>query len=375
MGRSVRVLVVFGTRPEAIKMAPVVRALDEDPAFEVCVLSTAQHREMLDQAVEIFGLHIDRDLDAMRERQSLEGLTARIVSAATPVIAEVAPDVVLVHGDTTTSFAAALASFYQRVPVGHVEAGLRTGHRYAPFPEEMNRRLVSTLATWHYAPTERNRDALVAEGVDPASIRVTGNTVVDALLQTVDRAYRFSSPGLSSVDFDGARVIGVTCHRRESLGAPMERMLRAVRDTVATHEETEAVFPVHRNPAVRETAFRVLSGHPRIRLVEPLDYRDFSNMMARCSFMLTDSGGVQEEAPALDVPVVVLRDVTERPEAVEAGCAVLAGTSYEGVREACEALLDDPLLYARMAAAPDPYGDGHAAERIRAALRESFDLI
>lgn len=375
MGRPVRVLVVFGTRPEVVKMAPVVRALDADPAFKVHVLSTAQHREMLDQAVEVFGLHIDRDLDAMRERQTLEGLTARIVSAATPAIAEFAPDAVLVHGDTTTSFATALAAFYQRVPIGHVEAGLRTGHRYAPFPEEMNRRLVSTLATWHYAPTERNRDALVAEGVDSANIRVTGNTVVDALLQTVDPTYQFSSPDLSSVDFDGARVIGITCHRRESLGAPMERMLRAVRDTVDAHENTEAVFPVHRNPAVRETAFRMLGGHPRIHLIEPLDYRDFSNMMARCSFMLTDSGGVQEEAPALDVPVVVLRDVTERPEAMEAGCAVLAGTSYEGVREACEALLDDPLLYARMAAAPDPYGDGHAAIRIRAALRESFDLV
>lgn len=367
-----KVLVAFGTRPEAVKMAPVVRALEEDGSIETTVLATAQHREMLDQAVGTFGLRIDCDLDLMRDRQTLEGLTARILTTATPVLERSAPDAVLVHGDTTTAFALALAAFYLRIPVGHVEAGLRSGMRYSPFPEEMNRRLISSLASWHYAPTAGNRANLLAEGVDPANVWVTGNTVIDALLDTVDPAYRFSNDELSAVDFAGRRVIGLTCHRRENLGAPMERMFAAVRDAVDAHPDVEAVYPVHRNPAVQAVASRVLGGHPRIHLVEPLDYADFSNFMACCSLMLTDSGGVQEEAPALDVPVVVLRDGTERPEAVEAGCALLAGTTYEGVRASCEALLDDPALYARMAAAPDPYGDGHAAERIRAALVEAL---
>lgn len=369
MEEPVRALVAFGTRPEAVKMAPVVRALGADPAFDVRVLSTAQHREMLDQVTRLFGLRVDYDLDAMRERQALPGLTARILEGAADVLGGAPPDVVLVHGDTTTTFAVALAAFYAQVPVGHVEAGLRSHRRWEPFPEEMNRRLVSTIATWHYAPTERNRANLGAEARD---VWVTGNTVIDALLSVVGPAYRFHAPELGRVDFAGRRVIGLTCHRRENLGAPLARMLAAVRDEAAARDDVEVVFPVHRNPAVREVAERELGGAPRVHLVEPLDYGDFSNLMARCSLMLTDSGGVQEEAPALDVPVIVLRDVTERPEAVEAGCALLAGTTYEGVRRSLGALLDDAALYARMAAAPDPYGDGHAAERIRAALRETF---
>ena len=372
MARKKKVLVAFGTRPEAVKMAPVLQALKANGAFEVDVLATAQHREMLDQMVDVFGLHIDYDLNIMRDRQTLDGLTARILSEATPVLERLAPDAVLVHGDTTTAFALALASFYQQIPVGHVEAGLRSGNRYSPFPEEMNRRLISDLATWHYAPTEGNRANLMAEGVNPADIKVTGNTVIDALLQVVNPAYRFENEALTDVDFDGRRVIGLTCHRRENLGAPMERMFKAVRDTVDAHPDTEAVYPVHRNPVVQVAAERVLGRHPRIHLVDPLDYADFSNFMARCSLMLTDSGGVQEEAPALDVPVLVLRDTTERPEALEAGCAAMVGTTYEGVRASCEALLGDPVFYARMAAAPDPYGDGHAAERIRTALVEAL---
>ena len=254
--------------------------------------------------------------------------------------------------------------------MGHVEAGLRSGNRYSPFPEEMNRRLISSLSTWHYAPTEGNRANLLAQGVDPDSIRVTGNTVIDALLETVSSSYRFEEPAL---DFDGLRVLGLTCHRRENLGEPMERMFAAVRDTADAHADVRVVYPVHKNPAVRAIAERALGGHPRITLVEPLGYADFSNFMARCAFMLTDSGGVQEEAPALDVPVLVLRDDTERPEALEAGCAALVGTTYEGVRASCEALLGDAALYARMAAAPDPYGDGHAAERICSALHDALD--
>lgn len=324
MKRRKSVLIAFGTRPEAVKIAPVLNALEADKAFEVEALSTAQHREMLDQTAAAFDLRIDHDLNLMRDRQTLDGLTARILTSATPVLELAAPDAVLVHGDTTTALALALASFYRQIPVGHVEAGLRSGNRYSPFPEEMNRRLISSLSTWHYAPTEGNRANLLAQGVDPDSIRVTGNTVIDALLETVSSSYRFEEPALEAVDFDGLRVLGLTCHRRENLG-------------------------------------------------EPLGYADFSNFMARCAFMLTDSGGVQEEAPALDVPVLVLRDDTERPEALEAGCAALVGTTYEGVRASCEALLGDAALYARMAVAPDPYGDGHAAERICSALHDALD--
>lgn len=372
MEEAASILVAFGTRPEAVKMAPVVHALGADPAFNVRVLSTAQHREMLDQATSLLGLGVDYDLDTMRAGQSLPALTSRILEGAASVLDEATPDLVLVHGDTATALAVALAAFYAQIPVGHVEAGLRSHQRFEPFPEEMNRRLVSQLATCHYAPTERNRTNLVAEGADARDVWVTGNTVIDALLSVVDPAYRFRAPELGQVDFAGRRVVGLTCHRRENLGAPLARVLAAVRDEVAGRDDVEVVFPLHRNPAVREAARRELGGAPRVHLVEPLDYRDFSNLMARCRLMLTDSGGVQEEAPALDVPVIVLRDVTERPEAVEAGCALLAGTTYEGVRGSLAALLDDPVLYARMAAAPDPYGDGHAAERIRAALREAL---
>ena len=373
MKRRKSVLIAFGTRPEAVKMAPVLNALEADKAFEVEALSTAQHREMLDQTAAAFDLRIDHDLNLMRDRQTLDGLTARILTVATPVLELAAPDAVLVHGDTTTALALALASFYRQIPVGHVEAGLRSGNRYSPFPEEMNRRLISSLSTWHYAPTEGNRANLLAQGVDPDSIRVTGNTVIDALLETVSSSYRFEEPALEAVDFDGLRVLGLTCHRRENLGEPMERMFAAVRDTADAHADVRVVYPVHENPAVRAIAERALGGHPRITLVEPLGYADFSNFMARCAFMLTDSGGVQEEAPALDVPVLVLRDDTERPEALEAGCAALVGTTYEGVRASCEALLGDAALYARMAAAPDPYGDGHAAERICSALHDALD--
>lgn len=297
MTRRTKVLVAFGTRPEAVKMAPVLRALEADEAFDVEVLATAQHREMLDQVVDLFDLRVDHDLDIMRASQTLDELTGRILAAAGPVLERTAPDAVLVHGDTTTAFALALASFYRQIPVGHVEAGLRSGDRYAPFPEEMNRRLVSNLATWHYAPTEGNRAHLLAEGVDPARIRVTGNTVIDALLETVDPAYRFANPALRDAAFGEARVIGLTCHRRENLGAPMERIFEAVRDTVEAFPDVQMVYPVHRNPLVQEAAARILGGHPRIRLIDPLDYADFSNFMARCCFMLTDSGGVQEEAP------------------------------------------------------------------------------
>ncbi len=372
MEEPVRALVAFGTRPEAVKMAPVVRALGADPAFDVRVLSTAQHREMLDQVTRLFGLRVDYDLDAMRERQALPGLTARILEGAADVL-----------GGAPPTSCSCTATPPRRSP-----------WRWPPstprFPS----------ATWRQAalapplgalprgdePSPRLDDRHLALRPPPSATAPTSSPRAPRRATYGSRGTRSSTrccpwwaglplpraPELGRVDFAGRRVIGLTCHRRENLGAPLARMLAAVRDEAAARDDVEVVFPVHRNPAVREVAERELGGAPRVHLVEPLDYGDFSNLMARCSLMLTDSGGVQEEAPALDVPVIVLRDVTERPEAVEAGCALLAGTTYEGVRRSLGALLDDAALYARMAAAPDPYGDGHAAERIRAALRETF---
>ena len=373
MEEPVRALVAFGTRPEAVKMAPVVRALGADPAFDVRVLSTAQHREMLDQVTRLFGLRVDYDLDAMRGRQALPGLTARILEGAADVLGGAPPDVVLVHGDTTTTFAVALAAFYAQVPVGHVEAGLRSHRRWEPFPEEMNRRLVSTIATWHYAPTERNRANLVAEGAEARDVWVTGNTVIDALLSVVGPAYRFHAPELGRVDFAGRRVIGLTCHRRENLEAPLARMLAAVRDEATVRDDVEVVFPVHRNPAVREVAERELGGAPRVHLVEPLDYGDFSNLMARCSLMLTDSGGVQEEAPSLGKPVLVMRDTTERPEGIAAGTLKLVGTDEENIYRNFCLLLEDQNAYAAMAEASNPYGDGYASRRIADILEQELE--
>ncbi len=371
---TLRVLVAFGTRPEAIKMAPIVQAMKHDAAFDVQVLSTAQHQEMLDQVVSLFHLSIDYDLDAMRNRQTLADLTARLLSTVPSVLAQAQPDIVLVHGDTATAFTVALAGFYAQIPVGHIEAGLRSYERYSPFPEEMNRKLISDLATFHFAPTSSNLANLLAEGVAANDIWVTGNTVIDALLSVVSPLHRFTSPELAALDFKCKRIVGLTCHRRENLGKPMEHIFAAIRDVVDNRDNVEVVYPVHKNPVVYEIANQVLGGHPRIHLVEPLDYCDFSNFIARCTLMLSDSGGVQEEAPALNVPVLVLRDTTERPEALEAGCVALAGTSYEDVYAAFSSLLDNDDAYYKMASAPDPYGDGHASSRICAALRLVFDL-
>ncbi|KYH33620.1 non-hydrolyzing UDP-N-acetylglucosamine 2-epimerase [Neomoorella mulderi] len=370
-----KVLTVFGTRPEAIKMAPVVKELNRYPEEFTCqVAVTAQHREMLDQVLHLFQIQPDYDLDIMRPRQTLEEVTTRALNGLAGVLKTSRPDVVLVHGDTTTTFVAALAAFYQQISVGHVEAGLRTGDRYAPFPEEMNRRLAGALADIHFAPTATARDNLLREGIPAEHIYVTGNTVIDALKATVRPGYCFSDPRLQELDFQKWRVILVTAHRRENWGEPMREIFTALRDLVKRYEDTVVVFPVHYNPRVRELAGEILGNRERIYLIEPLDYEPFVNLMARSYLVLTDSGGLQEEAPALGKPVLVLREVTERPEAVAAGTVRLVGTGYQEILAAAGELLEDREIYLRMAHAVNPYGDGQASRRIRGALRHYFGL-
>jgi UDP-N-acetylglucosamine 2-epimerase (non-hydrolysing) len=365
----IRVLSVLGTRPEAIKLAPVVRALAARPGeFESLVCSTGQHREMLDQVFETFGLAPDRELALMRDSQRPSELTARILQTLPSVLHELRPDLVLVQGDTMTAFAAAFCAHLERIAVGHVEAGLRTGDRFNPFPEEMNRRLVTPIARIHFAPTGPARDALLAEGVDPSTIHLTGNTAIDALQLTLRADYRFCDSRLAALD-PSRRLVLVTTHRRESFGAPLQSICRALRELTLAREDCDFVLPMHPNPIVRETLRATLAGLPRMHLIEPVEYREFCHLMARAHLILTDSGGIQEEAPALDVPVLVMRETTERPEGVRAGCAVLVGTGSRIVDAALE-LLDDRAVYRRMALAPNPYGDGKAALRIADAISE-----
>ncbi len=355
-------LVIFGTRPEAIKLAPVVRELRRrtPPGGHVRICVTGQHRQMLDQVLRIFEIEPDVDLDLMRPNQSLPDLTARALTAVADVLADDRPDAVLVQGDTTTAMAAALAAFYAQVPVGHVEAGLRTGDRYSPFPEEINRRVISTLATWHFAPTRRAAEALLKENVDPASVFVTGNTVIDALLQIMEatEAPRFPFPTA------GRRLVLVTAHRREHFGAPMAEAFEALRRLVERNPGIELAYPVHLNPNVQEPARRILGGQPRIHLLPPMDYVEFVHLMARATLILTDSGGIQEEAPALGKPVLVMRRETERPEAIEAGTARLVGTDLWTIVHEAERVLHDEAAYAAMAQAVNPFGDGTAARQI-----------
>lgn len=362
------VMVVFGTRPEAIKMAPVVRALRARPGIRTLVAVTAQHRQMLDQVLQLFDIVPDVDLDLMRANQGLPDLFSRILTGMSEVISRRKPDLVLVHGDTTTTLGAALAAFYARVPVGHVEAGLRTGNMDAPWPEEMNRRLVTPLAQLHFAPTVRARDNLRAEGVEGARIHVTGNTVVDALLQALAR---LDADRALSADVDAKlppfdqrrRVVLVTGHRRESFGEGFENICRAL-GRISGLDGVEIVYPVHLNPNVQEPVLRWLSNLPNVHLVKPLDYLPFVQLMRRASIILTDSGGIQEEAPTLGKPVLVMRSISERPEAVEAGATRLVGTDPDTIYEAARQLLQSPDLYAAMASARNPYGDGAAAHRI-----------
>jgi UDP-N-acetylglucosamine 2-epimerase (non-hydrolysing) len=365
------VLSVFGTRPEAIKMAPLVKLLQKTPGVKGLVCLTAQHRQMLDQVMERFAIQADYDLNLMRPGQTLTEITARVLEGMDGVLKECQPDVVLVHGDTTTSMAAAMAAFYRKIPVGHVEAGLRTYDKYSPFPEEMNRNITGRIATLHFAPTEENRENLYNENIRE-HVYVTGNTVIDALMAMVRRDYIFQEKALQDIDFSAGRVVLLTAHRRENLGMPLENICRAVKRIVETLPDVQVVYPVHMNPAVGEPVRALLGNVERMHLMPPIDVEDMHNLIGRCSLVMTDSGGLQEEAPALGKPVVVLRTETERPEVVTAGKAVLAGVQEDDIVQAVMTLLTDECAYQRMAQAIHPYGDGHASEKIVHALLNWF---
>ncbi|GED82526.1 non-hydrolyzing UDP-N-acetylglucosamine 2-epimerase [Latilactobacillus curvatus] len=367
---KIKVMTVFGTRPEAIKMAPLVLALKERAdEFEAVTVVTAQHRQMLDQVLEIFKIKPDYDLDVMKQRQTLSEITSNVLMNLDKVIATEKPDIVLVHGDTTTTFAASISAFYNQTAIGHVEAGLRTWDKYSPFPEEMNRQLTDVLSDLYFAPTSQSEANLLQENHPQKAIYITGNTAIDALKQTVQSDYNHSI--LDVVDAD-KRMILVTMHRRENQGEPMKRVFKVMRQVVETHDDVEIVYPVHLNPVVQEAAQDILGNHPRIHLIDPLDVVDFHNLAARSFFIMSDSGGVQEEAPSLGKPVLVLRDTTERPEGVEAGTLKLVGTQPEQVHDAMVELLDDQAVYDAMAHAKNPYGDGQASQRILDAIAYHF---
>jgi len=370
---SAKVLVVFGTRPEAIKMAPVIRCLREHRAgFDVVVGVTAQHREMLDQVLDLFGITPDHDLGIMRHGQTLDQILARAVTGLSELVRDVMPDVLLVQGDTATTLAGALAGFYEHIPVGHVEAGLRSDDKYRPFPEEVNRRLTTHVASLHFAPTQTAADRLAEEGVVPEDIWVTGNTVVDALLETAGMPFEFTDQALRSVLSSPGRVVTLTAHRRENWGEPMRRICRAALEVLRGFEDVHVVFPVHRNPVVRRDVESVLGGHERAHLVEPLEYLPFVKLLQSSTLVMSDSGGIQEEAPSLDLPVLCLRDTTERPEAIETGAVRLVGTDEQVIAGAVAELLTDSESYRRMAAATNPFGDGRAATRIADVLAERW---
>ena len=367
----IRVMSIFGTRPEAIKMAPLVKTLAGREGIESLCCVTAQHREMLDSVLDIFKIKPDFDLNIMEPGQTLSTITTKCLVGLEKVFQQAKPDLVLVHGDTTTAFSAALAAFYGQIKVGHVEAGLRTYDKYSPFPEEMNRTLVGDLADLHFSPTAANRDNLHREGITQ-NVFLTGNTVIDAMATTVRPDFVFSTELLNHLDYTGKTVIAVTCHRRENYGQPMANIMTALRRLVETYPQVELVYPVHLSPVVREAAGKYLGGHERIHLIDPVDVEEMHNLMARCAFVMTDSGGLQEEAPALGKPVLVLRRETERPEAVQAGTVKLAGVDYDAIVSMADKLLDDPAAYAQMAHAVNPYGDGSACRRIADAVLYHF---
>jgi UDP-N-acetylglucosamine 2-epimerase (non-hydrolysing) len=369
MADKIKVMTIFGTRPEAIKMAPLVLELKKhSELIEPIVTVTAQHRQMLDQVLEIFDIKPDYDLNIMKDRQTLTEITVRALEGLDDVMKKVKPDLVLVHGDTTTTFVASLAAFYNQIAVGHVEAGLRTWNKYSPFPEEMNRQLTGVIADLHFAPTKKAYENLINENKKPDSIFITGNTAIDALKTTVTDNYKHDI--LEKIGND--RMILLTAHRRENLGESMRNMFRAIKRIVQEHEDVQVVYPVHLNPAVREVADEILGNDPRIHLIEPLGVFDFHNLAARAFLILTDSGGVQEEAPSLGVPVLVLRDTTERPEGIEAGTLKLAGTNEETIYNMTRELLNNRNEYEKMAKASNPYGDGQASKRIVEAILYYF---
>ena len=371
--KKIRVMSIFGTRPEAIKMAPLVKELERREAIESLCCVTAQHRQMLDSVLDIFRITPDFDLNIMEPGQTLSTITTKCLLGLEKVFQEAKPHLVLVHGDTTTAFSAALAAFYGQIKVGHVEAGLRTYDKYSPFPEEMNRTLVGDLCDLHFSPTAANRDNLRREGITKG-VFLTGNTVIDAMSTTVRPNFCFPTRILNDLDYEGKTVIAVTCHRRENYGEPMKNIMTALRRLVETYPQAELVYPVHLSPVVREAAGKYLGGHDRIHLIDPVDVEEMHNLMARCKFVMTDSGGLQEEAPALGKPVLVLRRETERPEAVEAGTVKLAGTDEETIFSLGSQLITDPTAYDAMAHAVNPYGDGRACRRIADAIEHFFGL-
>ncbi|MFS7399506.1 non-hydrolyzing UDP-N-acetylglucosamine 2-epimerase [Carnobacterium maltaromaticum] len=370
--KKIKVMTIFGTRPEAIKMAPLVLELERQPErFESIVTVTAQHRQMLDQVLDIFQIKPDYDLDVMKDRQTLADITANVLIGLESVMKEAKPDIVLVHGDTTTTFAAGISAFYNQIKVGHVEAGLRTWNKYSPFPEEMNRQVTDVLADMYFAPTTESEANLLQENHPADKIFITGNTAIDALQETVKEEYQHEV--LTKIAL-GNRLVLMTMHRRENQGVPMERVFHAIRQVVDKHEDVEVVYPVHLNPVVQEAADRILGNHPRIHLIAPLDVIDFHNLASRSYMIMSDSGGVQEEAPSLGVPVLVLRDTTERPEGVAAGTLRLVGTETDAILEAMTELLEDPSAHQKMAEASNPYGDGLASKRILDAIAYEFGL-
>lgn len=368
-----KIMLIFGTRPEAIKMAPLVKALERSEDFDPIVVVTAQHREMLDQVLDLFDIQPHEDLNLMKANQTLSDITAGVLRGVEKTIHKHKPDMVLVHGDTTTTFAGALAAFYSQIPIGHVEAGLRSFNMASPFPEEGNRRLTGVLAQVQLAPTPGARANLLAEGTEPDHIYTTGNTVIDALVQTVQDDYPFPEDLAALLDLPGKKIL-LTTHRRENLGAPMVQIFQAVRQLVETHPDLHIYFPVHLNPKVRALAEEALGDLDRVHRFDPLDYAPFANLIARMDIVLTDSGGLQEEAPALGKPVLVLRDTTERPEAVDAGTVALVGSDKEAIVTLTDRLLTDPAFYESMEKAVNPYGDGKACDRILQALRHHFGL-
>ncbi len=369
---KLRVLSVFGTRPEAIKMAPLVKELSRRQGVESLCCVTAQHRQMLDSVLTIFRLTPDYDLNIMEPGQTLSTITTKCLLGLEKVFAQAKPDLVLVHGDTSTAFSAALAAFYSRIPAGHVEAGLRTWDRYSPYPEEMNRTLIGDLCELHFCPTRANRENLHREGIEKG-IYLTGNTVIDAMATTVRPDFTFSTPALNALNW-GKKVIVVTCHRRENYGQPMENIMAALRHIAQAHPEAELVYPVHLSPVVQEVAHRHLDGFVNVHLIPPVDVEEMHNLMARCYMVMTDSGGLQEEAPAMGKPVLVLRKETERPEAVAAGTVKLSGVKYEDIVSMANELLCDPDAYDKMAHAVNPYGDGQACRRIADVIEYRFGL-
>ena len=368
---QLRIMSVFGTRPEAIKMAPLVKELAGRGEIASLCCVTAQHREMLDSVLEVFDLKPDWDLDIMTPQQTLSTITSKCLLGMDEAVDKLRPDMILVHGDTSTTFAGALSAFYHKVPVGHVEAGLRTYDKYSPYPEEMNRKLVTAIADLYFCPTESNRRNLEREGITE-NIFVTGNTVIDALKTTVVKDYHFTTEILNDLPYDSKKIVLVTCHRRENYGQPMEDIMSALAHIARTHPDTILVYPVHLSPVVQECAKQHLEGIENVRLTAPLSAGEMHNLMARCCLVLTDSGGLQEEAPALGKPVLVLRRETERPEAVEAGTAKLAGVAYDDIVSMADQLLTDPAAYAAMARAVNPYGDGQACRRIADAILWHF---